>query len=126
VSSTCTRQEARVALLEKKPSVRQRAACRPSSVAASRAIEQAPAGIASRRCNKLQGSFRAQGNASASRHRTNPAAPWNRDTGGLIEHQELIVMVDEGLADALHSRRRPLPAWLAAASTRTTGGGEAV
>src|SRR6266403_1209100 len=67
--------------------------------------QQAPAGIAVEAMHEFEGIVRVQGAQCLDDPETHPAAAVDRDTGRLVEHQELLVLVDDGLAEALAQPR---------------------
>src|SRR2546430_9355708 len=58
--------------------------------------------------HQLEGVVRAQGPQRLDDTEAQPTAAVDRDPGGLVEHQELLVLVDDRLADAFAQLRRRL------------------
>src|SRR5207253_10013900 len=58
--------------------------------------------------HQLEGVVRAQGPQRLDDTEAQPTAAVDRDPGGLVEHQELLVLVDDRLADAFAQWRRRL------------------
>src|SRR2546429_6577228 len=58
--------------------------------------------------HQLEGVVRAQGPQRLDDTEAQPTAAVDRDPGGLVEHQELLVLVDDRLADAFALLRRRL------------------
>src|SRR2546430_3184661 len=58
--------------------------------------------------HQLEGVVRAQGPQRLDDTEAQPTAAVDRDPGGLVEHQELLFLVDDRLADAFAQLRRRL------------------